>query len=212
MMHVSTKERNVMKKRNLWKMFLLEIVTLGIYRLYFLIKTRREMMDLNPNIKIKSPWFLIAPGLIVGIAFIALMISIFATTSSAQHCLASTNSQSNYSFSSEQTSTPSCASKGNPASLLAFFAIYPLILIAIILFIVWEWSYSHGVEAITGNRLSFALSLIILLVVPDGIDILIIQDYFNKIGESPVSPANYATPASPLPPATTAVPPAAPIV
>ncbi len=47
-----------MKKRTLWKMFLLEVITAGIYTLYFLVKTRDEMMQLNPNIKIKSSAFL----------------------------------------------------------------------------------------------------------------------------------------------------------
>jgi len=51
-------------------MFLLEIVTLGIYRLYFLIKTRREIMNLKPDVKIKSPAFLLLP---IGIIFAAIV-------------------------------------------------------------------------------------------------------------------------------------------
>src|SRR4051812_28581676 len=68
-----------MKKRSLWKMFLLEIVTLGIYRLYYFIKTRREMMDRDPSIKIMSPVFLIAPIAIVIIGFVILMASAIST-------------------------------------------------------------------------------------------------------------------------------------
>jgi hypothetical protein len=180
-----------MKKRTIWKMFLLEIVTLGIYRLYFLIKTRREMMDLNPNVKIKSPAFLLAPILVGIAAFVILFVFIFASAHNQVQCI---NSSTTYNGSqsvatSNNTNAQNCSSTGSSTSLIALLLFYPLIFVAVILFVVWEWSYSHGVEIITENKLSFALSLIILILVPDGIDILIIQDYFNKLSVSPI-PSN----------------------
>jgi len=92
--------------------------------------------------------------------------------------------------------------------LVAILALYAAIPLTIILVVVWEWSYSHGVEAITDAKLSFALSLIILLLVPDGIDILIIQDYFNKVATVPVGGIGQAAPIAPVAP----VPPTLPTV
>jgi hypothetical protein len=60
------------------------------------------------------------------------------------------------------------------------------------------------VSIITGEKLSFALALVVLILVPDGIDILVIQDYFNKLELGQVTP-----PASPGQPAfAPATPPA----
>lgn len=166
-----------MKKRSLAKMFLLEIVTLGIYRLYYLIKTRREMMNQNPNIKIMSPIFLLLPFIIVfaGVA-ILLVASVYANVHNTP-CIgapALTAQDSNSTLASNCNSTPSLFVSLLPLLMILVF------MVASLLFIVWEWSYSHGVEVITNNKLSFALSLIVLILVPDGFDILIIQDYFNK--------------------------------
>jgi len=201
-----------MKKRTIWKMFLLEIVTLGIYRLYFLIKTRREMMDLNPQIKIKSPAFIIAPIAIVIIGvifFIATSISSFKNTTN--NCFTSTSNASQ-STSLDSTSTTTNCSSSSPGSFIGFMVFYFAIFVAVILFVVWEWSYSHGVEIATGNKLSFAMSLVILVIVPDGIDILIIQDYFNKLGDTPVAPIAPQAPVTPMTPPMppTMTPPAIP--
>lgn len=49
-----------MKKRSIGKMFVLTIVTLGIYRLYWFIKTRKEMMSIA-DVDIPSPFLLLAP-------------------------------------------------------------------------------------------------------------------------------------------------------
>jgi len=154
-----------MKKRVIWKMFLLEIVTLGIYKLYYLIKTRREMMNADPAIKIMSPAVLLVPVLLIIAGFIFL---IALSAAGAEH--ASSNSP-------------------NTASTVALLVFYLAFLIAYALFVVWEWSYSQAVEKVTGGKLSFALALVVLVLVPDGIDILIIQDYFNKLPQNSPQPS-----------------------
>lgn len=132
-------------------MLLLEIVTLGIYRLYWFIKTRKEMMTLA-NVDIPTPWIFVMPlfGYIFG--FVILIAS-------------------------------SLDGNSNPVAMLLFYAI---IFASFIVYALWLWKYSKAVEVITNEKMSFALSLLILLAVPDGIDILIVQDYFNKVTDSKV--------------------------
>ena len=45
----------------------------------------------------------------------------------------------------------------------------------------WLWGYSKAVDTITKGRTNFAIAMIVLRLVPDGIDILIVQDAFNKL-------------------------------
>ena len=166
-------------------MFLLEIVTLGIYRIYFLIKTRKEMMTLNPGVKIKSSALLIVPCFLVALAIISAVVA--GTIGGLNQTNCENNNRSNNSPLMNQALVnplpENCvADKSNTASAIVILMLYPVIIIAGIMIIIWEWSYSHGVETITGEKLSFAVALIVLILVPDGIDILIIQDYFNKLG------------------------------
>jgi hypothetical protein len=166
-----------MKQRSIIKVFLLEVITLGIYRLYYLIKTRREMMAFKPGIKILTPWFLLAP-IIVGLAALVLFFIAVALSSS-----------------------PS-ADSNSPIYLIGILSFYFGLFISAVLFIAWEWSYSQAVDKVTDSKLSFALSLLILILVPDGVDILIIQDYFNNL--PPHTGAAHPTPVHPVPPAATA--------
>lgn len=195
-----------MKQRIIWKIFLLEVVTLGIYRIYFLIKTRREMMDANPNIKIMSPAFLFVPVGVVIVALVFLVATQVASISSnkdtSQNCkspYATSSSQSVNTFEGASTQSQDCSNL-SASDAIGILVFYGAVFLAVILFAVWEWSYSQGVAVITQDKLSFAMSLIILLLVPDGIDILIIQDYFNKLNPAPVQ-APHIPPFPPGPPA-----------
>lgn len=135
-----------MKKRSIGKMLLLEIVTLGIYRLYWFIKTRAEMKSVA-DVDIPTPWIFLLPvfGYVAGISLL------IATSSSTSP---------------------------NPFGILIFYA---LLFASFIVMALWLWKYSKAVEVVTNEKMSFALSLLILLAVPDGIDILVVQDYFNKV-------------------------------
>lgn len=138
-------------------MFLLTVVTLGIYRLYWFVKTRSEMMQLNKDIKIPSVLWLVAPLLLV---ILAIGFFIF-----------------NGDFSSSDETAKNLTT--NQIFSMAFF--YLTLLVAPLLVAIWLWKYSKGVEVVSGEKMSFAIALLILLAVPDGIDILIVQDTFNKI-------------------------------
>ncbi len=163
-----------MKKRVIWKMFVLEIVTLGIYRLYWLIKTRREMMESNPEVKILSPWLLLLPIVVIVLAVGVMIVSSIQSVSELpSHCR-------EYSSSSSEITPKECEVTPSPAAIVLFVAAF--ILIGPLL-VIWLWGYSKGVETVTDGKMGFAIALLILYVVPDGIDILLVQDTFNKIGE-----------------------------
>lgn len=164
-----------MKKRVIWKMLVLSIFTLGIYRLYWFVKTRKEMMRMNPKIKIMTPWFLILPVIIVMIA-VGFFIFSFSQNVTNLPSYCNTYSQDN---SLAYTSIPEeCQSKPSVWPIVsiyaAFILVYPLV-------IFWLWGYSKGVELVTKGKTSFPIAMIVLLLVPDGIDILVIQDAFNKL-------------------------------
>ena len=45
----------------------------------------------------------------------------------------------------------------------------------------WYWGFCKATEEVSEEKISFILAMIALLLVPDGLDIMIIQDVFNKI-------------------------------
>lgn len=181
-----------MKHRSIGKIFLLTIVTLGIYRLYWFIKTRKEMMRTDPSIKILSPAFFLIPLTIVIATVVIFIASLSQAYGKMDRCLGENKGYTGTSYQ-QASSTSDCSRDRGPAvwqTILLYFsflAIWPLVA-------VWLWSYSKGVEKITNEKTSFAIALIVLLLVPDGIDILIIQDAFNKVA-TPTNPTGLQSPA-----------------
>lgn len=163
-----------MKNRVIWKMFALTLLTLGIYRLYWFVKTRKEIIKLNPKIKIISPVYFFIPLFIVVLSVVLLMMtSIQSAANRPSYC-----NQNYQSGTLDNKEVTPCEDYQPIWPLLflyfSFVVVWPLVFI-------WLWSYSKAVEVITKGKTSFAMSLLVLLAVPDGIDILIIQDGFNKL-------------------------------
>lgn len=191
-----------MKNRSIVKMLLLNFVTLGVYRLYWFVKTRSEIMQ-KTKVKIPSPWILIAPVLVViaiVIAFITSISTAYSGIGKYDDCMEGFGYIANSNISDAapyESARKSCLKSsgietdGNP---LLMVAIYLVALGYVPLAAWWLWNYCKGVEEVTGEKLSFALALIILLAVPDGVDILIVQDYFNKVTDT-----NLASHAAPTP-------------
>ena len=137
-------------------MFLLTILTLGIYRLYWFAKTREEMMNLRKDLKIPHIVWLVAPILVVVSAIVFFVASGAATHEAGDADLTGTQ-------------------------ILSIILFYIGIIAVPLLMAIWLWKYSKAVEVITKEKMSFAIALLILMAVPDGIDILIVQDSFNKL-------------------------------
>lgn len=176
-----------MKHRSLIKMFLLMIVTLGIYRLYWFTKTRSEMMSVKP-VKIPSVWVLIIPVVLIGLMVLMLFINLAQIYSVADSCGTDTLSAV-YQACSERIISDSRTSTNSTMTgiLLGLLGLIPVALW-------WIWKYSKAVEEITGEKISFVMSMLVLTLVPDGLDILIIQDGFNKVALVPAQ----ASPATPI--------------
>lgn len=173
-----------MKHRSLGKMFLLFIVTFGIYRLVWFAETRRELMSLKP-VKIPSIWLFIAPiFLIVGSLGLLLFSTINETIKADSACrLTTTGSQER-----EQCVTDSTQDLG-PVQALAMVGVYASIFAFAPLTAWWLWHYSKAVEQVTAEKLSFAMTILVLIAVPDGLDMLVVQDTYNKIANTKNKPA-----------------------
>lgn len=145
-------------------------------------------MDLNPAIKIKSNFFLFAPVIVIIAGLVLLLATTFSAAGSKSNSSCSKQQTSLSQESSNYSSVSTSCEDTSPLALVGILGFYLAIFISAVLFVIWEWSYSHGVATITDQKLSFAIGLVILVLVPDGIDILILQDYFNKVGEPAATP------------------------
>ena len=160
-------------------------------------------MALNKDVKIPPVIWYILPILVVVFFVILFFVSsvridrnVPAEFSSSSTYSSSFESElsSSYAYSSAEKTPPSGLQVVSLVGLyVSLFAIVPLMAI-------WLWKYSKGVELVTKEKMSFAMSLLILLAVPDGIDILIVQDAFNKIAADAPS-ATHLGPAAPIAPA-----------
>ena len=183
-----------MKNRVLWKMFVLSIVTLGIYRIYWFIKTRNEIMQLKPESRIWPAYVLFLPLAVGVLAFVGLIASIASSPTSERQCNSSFASSDQELSTDTELVAPSedvsddCST--STVTIIGLVGFYLGLFVAWILYMVWIWTYARGVDIVSAGSLSFALAIIVLLVVPDGFDILVIQDHFNKLGTSnPPAPA-----------------------
>ncbi len=167
-----------MKQRSLPKMAFLYVFTLGFYRLYWLAKTRKELLAAKPDAKIMRIWVLLVPYLLVALSLVAMIFAVVQETKRQQDagCVLSSTS------SASTTQAPvECQDQMPVWSVLLFYlacaSFYPITAI-------WYWGYSQAVDRVTEEKLSFALTMIVLLAVPDIFDMLIVQDNFNKVASS----------------------------
>lgn len=172
-----------MKHRSLPKMFGLFIITLGVYRLYWFAKTRREMLAKQPSLKIPTIWLLVAPYLVVVASVLLLLVTVVTGTIDAH------NGCEMYGTTTAAYDKCIELSLDEPTGLqtAALVGVYVSAFILFPLTAWWLWFYSKAVEKVTKEKLSFALAMIVLLAVPDGFDILIVQDSLNKLASPKTS-------------------------
>ncbi len=120
-------------------MFALFVVTLSLYRLYWLASTRDEMVEKGNDVP--SIW---------------LYIGIYAVTIGSFLLFVLTN------------------------SAVAIILFYLAILFISPLVGLWYWKYAQATDVVTKSKMSFPVAMLILLAVPDGFDMLLVQDSFNK--------------------------------
>lgn len=177
-----------MKKRNPLAVFLLSIVTFGIYDLYWLAKTRKELND-KTSIKIPSIWILFIPAIIAVVAVIALLIASFA------HSGATTTFTQVKTING--TTTTTTVNTGSSSSLhgavLIFLIVYIMDMIALVVVgFMWFLKFSKAVNEYTSGKMSTGVTFLLTWFL-HLIGVAIVQDAFNGMidhGQAPgVAPA-----------------------
>jgi len=173
-----------MQKREIWKVILFGFITFGIYDIYWLITTRREMVQKGETIP--SVWLVFAPllGLLLS-ALLQIVTRIIFT----------------------DTTTNGIASSGtvNTINILSLLLSLIAIIASIPLWIYWTYKYSKAVEHVTNGQTSFNTAFWLALVLGFfGVSFIwpgLIQDGFNKVSENgtpPSTPAPYEPPYPPI--------------
>lgn len=148
-----------MQKRNLLKMLLLNIITLGIYQFYWLYSTRKELVA-HGNTNIPRMIFLFIPPLVL-------------VAAAAVYALAQ-------AFTSGEGNT-------GPLNVLIFIVAALAVIAWPIVAVWWLWQYCIAIEAITKQRFSrqfaFWLGILISMFGPWMIWTLIIQNEYNHLAK-----------------------------
>lgn len=182
-----------MQKRELWKVVVFGLITFGIYTLYWLYKTRQEMV--SKGAKIPSILLIFVPFLAI-IAVAILQFLVRAMAGDASGGVPDTNIVSRLM---------------NIISILVGMA---AIVAMIPLAIYWFYKYCKAVEFVTGGRTSFGFAfwlwLLLSLLSVGFVWPALIQDGFNKISGG--GPGNQIadTPYPTTYPSSTPQPPATP--
>lgn len=171
-----------MKRRNPFAVFVLSFITLGIYDLYWLVKTKAE---LNAKTKVHTPsiFLLFSPILLLIIAVIVL---------AASNSSSSPTTSTTYLNNSITTATTNV--NGGSVVGISLFALTSLITIGISFF--WFFKFSKAINEYTNGKSGTGITFLLLWVL-HFIGVAIVQDTFNDMldaGAVPV-PANNMGPA-----------------
>ena len=189
-----------MKKRNPFAVFILSIITLGIYDIYWLVVIRKEL-NAKTKFHIPSIWLLIVP-LIIFLAGIGTVIA-GSLESSTQ-----TNTSSNYSsgyISTYSYGSTTTTTKTNSAVLVGFGLYILAFILAIPISFYWFWRFSKAVNEYTNGKSSTGLTFILLWLL-HFIGVALVQDSFNDtLDAGGAAPAATATAGQTPAPAVTPV-------
>jgi hypothetical protein len=147
-----------MQQRNLLKMFLLTLVTLGIYQIYWLYATRKEMIA-RGGLSIPRVIVLFLPLLLLVAGFILLAITSSLTGNSS--------------------------SGVTPANVIVLIVCIISMIAWPIISIWWTWRYAVAVEATTEHRMSrdlvFWTWLLLVFISSPVVWMLMVQNEFNHL-------------------------------
>ena len=150
-----------MKNRSLIKMLVLSIITLGIYQIYWLYKTREELVSLRQEVP--SFWLLVAPYITVILVFGAQLV-INSSPSTSMDAQLGTNIISLI------------------LGLVAIIAIIPVT-------IYWHYKYCKAASFATGGKPTFDMSFVLFIIFwLFGLSVVwpfIMQDGYNTANVQP---------------------------
>ena len=190
-----------MKKRSLTTLILLDLATLGLYELYWLYKTRNEMVN---KFGISIPgiwWLLLTKTLQIGCVLFTVYAVFFAIPANNRRvdnltrpsaiCFSEyTQSSGSVRAGGQETVSQDCKVqvdeyfKGdNSISLLEI--IFGLYIVSFVLlwltFKRWYAPYAEIVAKVTRQKLSSRYAMVLLVLVPSPWGMLVIQDTYNKL-------------------------------
>lgn len=165
-------------------MLALYIVTLGTYRLYWLAKTRSELQE-KTKLKIPTVWILVIPYILVIVSVVLIMTALPPTRQETdisrspayRVCSSSRLSERHADCVDPDEETQDLNARGT----VGFGLLYGSIIFIFPLVGWWYWQYAKAVEKVTHEKMSFPVTMLIMLAVPDIFDILILQDSYNKL-------------------------------
>lgn len=150
-----------MKHRNPLAVVGLSIITLGIYDLYWLSVTRKELNSKTRH-KVPTVWLLVSPIIIlIGVAILQIVVS-----------------------ASNASSGGSRAGVNILSVLLGIIAVIGLLVVPMI----WFYKFSKAVNEYTAGKMSTAVTFLILWLL-HLIGVALVQDAFNDMQGGPGSPA-----------------------
>jgi hypothetical protein len=198
-----------MKHRSPLSVVLLSIVTLGIYDLYWLYKTK-EILNKETQFKVPSILLLILPGIILAIGYIGIMVTVFTQDSSTT---------TNGAYGQTTTMSPHGGAFGG-------FLIATILGWILFFFIsaFWFFKFSKAVNAYTSGKMSTAVTFLVLWII-HLIGVALVQDAFNDMAEgdqltnsggapfnptTPTAPNNFTQPVEPIIPVVSDFPSSTP--
>jgi hypothetical protein len=199
-----------MKNRPLAKIYLLNLVSLGIYQLIWFSETKREIAA--HGIKMPRMNWLVASSIISSLAIIACLLAVLTLVSLNGKGTVSNSCWQAYVFSSSPDRdfknawknaggptdyTPQCkqqiaesqsADHKTIVSIAIFGISIVIVLICVLIFYRWLNYYSLGIQKITNGQVSQTRAMGILGLLPAGVGIVLMQDIFNKLVVNQPSP------------------------
>lgn len=163
-----------MKHRSIVAVVLFSIVTLGIYDLFWLASTKKEL-NVRTHEHVPTMWVLLSPLLLLVLPIIAAL------------AVQRGNSSSNAGVTA--------------GTLLVFLGVGIVSIAFLVIPAVWLLKYSKAVNEYTNREISTAVAFILLWILRF-IGLAVIQDKFNDMLASGVGPV--ATTAAPIAAASTA--------
>lgn len=176
-----------MKKRNPLVVFILSIITLGIYDIYWLVKTKKV---LNEKTSHHTPTiFLLFVPLIIIIVGYVLLFALGTNTSSS----------GSYNSTNFNTYGTPSTTHAHASSLLIPLAVIVIgFILEFFISIIWFYKFSKAINEYTDGKMSTAVSFLILWII-HLIGVALIQDSFNSMTEGLASnpqPAMAAVPSN----------------
>lgn len=175
-----------MKHRSPFAVFMLSIITFGIYDIYWLVVTKKE---LNQKTSIHTPtiWLLFAPFIaLIAIAVLVLM---------------------NASNMTSTTANSTVTAGANIAILILDFVAF-LVILPITFF--WFFKFSKAVNEYTSGKMSTGITFLLLWLL-HLFGVAIVQDTFNDMLATDTNTGGLVPPAEPASPQPWSAPPQSPV-